>query len=592
MAQENYVEGCSMKRPPFLEPNGFCFWKARFDTYVKSKYIDLWQVIQNGDFYFEVEDSLQRPTTLKSLDSDYSSKNHVRKFLCALPLKWRAKVTTIEEAKYLTILPFDELIGNLKVYETILGSDGVVSKPIKERIMPIALKANISRAFVGSEDGDEPRNDATCLMAIDSQEDITLVDDDMIEEQAVQNHDKPQNSNYDLEENIPRVENIREIRDHPIDQVIGELDERTLRSHTQDRSNFFAFVSTIEPKNIKESIKDESWTMAMQEELGQFVRNDVCDLVPCPIAIEPKNIKEAIKDKSWIMAMQEELDQFEDPKDTGVHVLVYANSDHAGDVVDRKSTSGICTFVGSCSTSWFSKKQTSRTNSITKSDCVAAERACQQALWMKQAFVDYNITIDEVLILCDDKCAINLTSSPIDYPRTKHIEIRHHFLKDNVAKKHITIYKISLGENVANILTKLLEKDQFSYLRQGLGLMLQEEEEERKCQDVIEEWKSLIQKDLIMFEFILKGFTEIEIWNKVKEPLSPKLNEDEYSICCENTTHMMNALKKARMESRDILLSIHHSLKMLLDNISKMNRKLEDEKVKMNDKGKEKVKDF
>ncbi|GKC93421.1 hypothetical protein Tco_1158863, partial [Tanacetum coccineum] len=72
----------------------------------------------------------------------------------------------------------------------------------------------------------------------------------------------------------------------------------------------------------------------------------------------------------------------------------------------------------------------------------------------------------------------------------------------------------------------------------------------------------------------------------------PKLNEDEYSICCENTTHMMNAFKEARMESREMLLSIHHSLKMLLDIISKMNRKLEDEKIKRNDKGKEKVKDF
>ncbi|GKB54194.1 hypothetical protein Tco_0904947 [Tanacetum coccineum] len=177
------------------------------------------------------------------------------------------------------------------------------------------------------------------------------------------------------------------------------------------------------------------------------------------------------------------------PRNTGVNVMVYANSDHAGDVVDRKSTSGIFTFVGSCLTSWFLKKQTSRANSITESDYVAAGKACQQALWMKQAFVDYNIMLNEVLILCDDKCAINLTSSPIDYPRTKHIEIRHHFLKDNVAKKHITIDKIPLEENVTNILTKPLEKGQFGYLRLVLGLMLQEqgEKEEKKGQDMIEE---------------------------------------------------------------------------------------------------------
>ncbi|GJU16372.1 hypothetical protein Tco_1144338 [Tanacetum coccineum] len=95
--------------------------------------------------------------------------------------------------------------------------------------------------------------------------------------------------------------------------------------------------------------------------------------------------------------------------------------------------------------------------------------------------------------------------------------------------------------------------------------------------------------EIIMFEFVLRGFTESEIWDKIKEPLSPKLNEDEYSICCENTTHMMNALKEARIESREMLLSIHHSLKMLLDIISKMNRKLEDERIKKDGKGKEKI---
>ncbi|GKD85035.1 hypothetical protein Tco_1356189 [Tanacetum coccineum] len=96
----------------------------------------------------------------------------------------------------------------------------------------------------------------------------------------------------------------------------------------------------------------------------------------------------------------------------------------------------------------------------------------------------------------------------------------------------------------------------------------------------------------IMFEFILRGFVKSEIWDKIKESLSPRLNEDEYFICCENTTHMMNALKEARIKSREMLLSIHHSLRMLLDIISKMNRKLEDEKIKRNDKGKEKMNDF
>ncbi|GKD98990.1 hypothetical protein Tco_1382887 [Tanacetum coccineum] len=73
-------------------------------------------------------------TSLISLDPDYSRKNHVRKFLRALLLKWRSKVTAIKEAKDLATLPLDELIGNLKVYEMILDNDGVGSKTAKEKV--------------------------------------------------------------------------------------------------------------------------------------------------------------------------------------------------------------------------------------------------------------------------------------------------------------------------------------------------------------------------------------------------------------------------------------------------------------------------
>ncbi|GJU11321.1 hypothetical protein Tco_1133717 [Tanacetum coccineum] len=68
------------------------------------------------------------------------------------------------------------------------------------------------------------------------------------------------------------------------------------------------------------------------------------------------------------------------PKGTGIETVVYADSDHAGDYVDRKSTSGICTFVGCCLTSWFSKKQTALAISTTEAEYVSAGKACQQAL--------------------------------------------------------------------------------------------------------------------------------------------------------------------------------------------------------------------
>ncbi|GJV70621.1 retrovirus-related pol polyprotein from transposon TNT 1-94 [Tanacetum coccineum] len=85
------------------------------------------------------------------------------------------------------------------------------------------------------------------------------------------------------------------------------------------------------------------------------------------------------------------------PKGTGVETIVYADSDHAGDYVDRKSTSGVCTFMGCCLTSWFSKKQTALAISTTEAEYVSARKACQQALWMKQSLVNYTFVTIKVL---------------------------------------------------------------------------------------------------------------------------------------------------------------------------------------------------
>ncbi|GKD53291.1 hypothetical protein Tco_1286678 [Tanacetum coccineum] len=159
------------------------------------------------------------------------------------------------------------------------------------------------------------------------------------------------------------------------------------------------------------------------------------------------------------------------PKGTGIETVVYDDSDHARDYVDRKSTSGIYTFVGCCLTSWFSKKQTAIAISTTKAKYVSTGKACQQTLWMKQALIDYYIILDDVPIMCDNKGAIDLSKNPVQYSRTKHIEIRHHFLRDNVQKGHISIEKVSSIDNIADILTKPLKRESFNYLRLGLGMM-------------------------------------------------------------------------------------------------------------------------
>ncbi|GKC26802.1 hypothetical protein Tco_1034096 [Tanacetum coccineum] len=379
-------------------------------------------------------------TSFKALDEGYSSKNYVRKFLKALHPKWRAKVTAIEESKDLTSLSLDELIGNLKVYEMIIKKDSKI------------VKAKVERKSLALKDEEEANRE------IEKKNLENVVEDEILE--------------------IDEIVNIKDSRNHPLENVIGNLNQSTLRSQAQNQSNFYYFISTIEHKNVNEALGDErtKWVFRNKlDENGIVSRNKAS---VCLCARFQRLFQEAPK-TSHLEAVKRIFRYIKGtthlglwyPKGTGIETVVYADSDHAGDYVDRKSTSGICTFVGCCLTSWFSKKQTALAISTTEAEYVSAGKACQQALWMKQALIDYDVRLDDVPIMCDNKGAIDLSKNPVQHSRTKHIEIRHHFLRDNVQKGHISIEKVPSIDNIADILTKPLKHESFNYLRLGLGMM-------------------------------------------------------------------------------------------------------------------------
>ncbi|GJY74558.1 hypothetical protein Tco_0478989 [Tanacetum coccineum] len=193
MESEKYLEGQSMQRPPLFESDGFIYWKNRFETYVKSKDLDLWHVITYGDFspirnnpetkkdeiipFDKQNDDLKKKLAKNNeakmvIYNALPHKEYERIFMCktakeiwdtllithqgnsqvkdnkvdllvqqALHPKWRAKVTAIEESKELTSLSLDELIRNLKVYEVIIKKDSKMVKGKREQNRSLALKA-------------------------------------------------------------------------------------------------------------------------------------------------------------------------------------------------------------------------------------------------------------------------------------------------------------------------------------------------------------------------------------------------------------------------------------------------------------------
>ncbi|GJV20080.1 retrovirus-related pol polyprotein from transposon TNT 1-94 [Tanacetum coccineum] len=271
-----------------------------------------------------------------------------------------------------------------------------------------------------------------------------LEDDDLVKEEAIEvNKTRPLGNDLEdkpLENN--EIINIKESKSHPLDNVI------------------------VEPKNINEALKDESWVMAMQEELNQFISNDVWELVSNPMNMTIIGTKWVYRNKldengvvsrnkarlksirlllAYACALDFKLFQMDVksaflngyineevyvaqhlgfidfakpnhvyrlkkalyglkqapkawipkpltlkrlkvsshtkgtthlglwyPKGSGIETIVYADSDHTRDYVDRKITSGICMFMGCCLTSWFTKKQTTLAFSTTEAEYVSA----------------------------------------------------------------------------------------------------------------------------------------------------------------------------------------------------------------------------
>lgn len=114
--------------------------------------------------------------------------------------------------------------------------------------------------------------------------------------------------------------------------------------------------------------------------------------------------------------------------DTNNSLVSYSDADWAGCVEDRKSTSGGCFYVGQNLVAWHNKKYNSQSLSTCEAEYIVAGTCCTQLLCMKQMLIDYGINIPTMNILCDNSSAIRLTENPVEHSRTKHIDIRYHFI--------------------------------------------------------------------------------------------------------------------------------------------------------------------
>ncbi|GKB21993.1 retrovirus-related pol polyprotein from transposon TNT 1-94 [Tanacetum coccineum] len=147
------------------------------------------------------------------------------------------------------------------------------------------------------------------------------------------------------------------------------------------------------------------------------------------------------------------------PKGPGFDLKAYSDSDYAG-----------------------AKKQSSVAMSSAEAEYVAAAGCCAQVLWIKSQLADYDVLYDKVPIFCDNTSAIAISNNPVLHSRTKHIDIRYHFIRDHILKGDIELHFVPTDLQLADIFTKPLAEPSFTRLVAELGMLNIEKQVSEKKQ--------------------------------------------------------------------------------------------------------------
>ncbi|GJU21794.1 hypothetical protein Tco_1155136 [Tanacetum coccineum] len=146
----------------------------------------------------------------------------------------------------------------------------------------------------------------------------------------------------------------------------------------------------------------------------------------------------------------------------GKELLLYADA--------RRSTSGSMQFLGDRLISWSSKRQKSAAISSTEAEYIALSGCCAQVLWMRSQLFDYGLGFNKIPMYCDNKSAIALCCNNAQHSRSKHIDIRFHFIKEHVENGVIELYFVNTEYQLADIFTKALGRERIEFLINKLGM--------------------------------------------------------------------------------------------------------------------------
>ncbi|GKB50058.1 hypothetical protein Tco_0900811 [Tanacetum coccineum] len=158
------------------------------------------------------------------------------------------------------------------------------------------------------------------------------------------------------------------------------------------------------------------------------------------------------------------------PKDSGFELTAFSDADHVGCLDTRKSTSEGIQFLGEKLVRWMSKKQDCTAMSTAEAEYVALSASCAQVMWMRIQLKNYRFNYNKISLYCDSQSAIAISCNLVHHSRTKHINVRYHFIKEQVERGIIELYFVRTEYQLADMFTKALPQDGFEYLVRRLGM--------------------------------------------------------------------------------------------------------------------------